>query len=111
MRAGELARRAGVNFETLRYYENVGVLPEPRRATNGYRVYDHRHAEILEFVQSARELGFSLEQIAQMTSLEADAEVSCRDVADLALEHLVGVRNRIRSLRRIERKLNSLVDS
>lgn len=111
MRAGELARRAGVNFETLRYYENVGVLPEPRRATNGYRVYDHRHAEILAFVQSARELGFSLGEISQMTSLEADVETSCRDVAGLALEHLEDVRNRIRSLRRIERKLKMLVES
>ncbi|MCA8936481.1 MAG: MerR family transcriptional regulator [Planctomycetes bacterium] len=111
MRAGELTKRAGVNFETLRYYESVGVLPEPRRASNGYRVYDERHLELLEFVQSARELGFTLEQVAQMTALEAGASLSCRDVADLASEQLKDVRNRIRSLRGIEKKLNSLVDS
>lgn len=111
MRAGELAKRTGVKFETLRYYESVGVLPEPKRASNGYRIYDDRHVEALEFVQSASELGFPLEQVARMTALEAGTAASCKDVAELAHEQLEDVRKRIQSLRAIEKKLKTLVDS
>ncbi len=59
--SGALAREAGVNIETIRYYEKIGLLPEPVRAGNGYRVYDETDLKRLSFIRRCRELGFSLD--------------------------------------------------
>jgi MerR family mercuric resistance operon transcriptional regulator len=63
MQRAELARRTGSNLETVRYYEKVGLLPEPPRTAAGYRSYDIAHERRLRFILRARELGFSLEEI------------------------------------------------
>lgn len=110
MKAGELARAAGVNFETLRFYEKVKVLPEPRRLPNGYRFFNEEHLKALRFVQSARELGFKLEEIRRMLGLKARGS-RCAEVAQMASSQLDSVRAKIASLRTLERRLLKLVDS
>ncbi|MCZ7606293.1 MAG: MerR family transcriptional regulator [Planctomycetota bacterium] len=109
MRAGELAEKAGINFETLRFYEREGVLPEPKRQANGYRKYETRHVEVLQFVKKARDLGFSLDQIRTLIGLQVDGESDCAVVADLARAQLADLQERISSLKQIERRLKTLV--
>jgi MerR family mercuric resistance operon transcriptional regulator len=110
MRAGELAMAAGVHFETLRFYEREKVLPEPRRLSNGYRVFDERHVRALRFIHEARELGFSLDEIRSMVQLEATGS-RCTEVASIAAKQLEDVRAKIRSLKTIARRLEKLVES
>ena len=69
LQRAELARRTGSNLETVRYYEKVGLLPEPPRTTAGYRSYDTAHERRLRFVLRARELGFSLDEIRELLRL------------------------------------------
>ena len=69
MQRAELAERTGCNLETVRYYEKVGLLPEPPRTASGYRSYDTTHERRLRFVLRARELGFSLDEIRELLRL------------------------------------------
>ncbi|QPB43548.1 MerR family transcriptional regulator [Rodentibacter haemolyticus] len=70
MKINELSLRTGVNLETIRYYEKQGILPEPKRAANGYRHYDEESVAQLNFVKNCRALGFSLEDIRQLNQLK-----------------------------------------
>jgi MerR family mercuric resistance operon transcriptional regulator len=75
LQRAELARRAGTNLETVRYYEKVGVLTEPPRTAAGYRSYDASHERRLRFVLRARELGFSLDEIRALLRLDRKSVV------------------------------------
>jgi DNA-binding transcriptional MerR regulator len=68
LRIAEVADRVGITTATIRYYERIGVLPPPDRADNGYRVYDHRTVERLEFIARAKQLGCSLEEITDLVT-------------------------------------------
>ena len=106
---GELAKRAGLGAETVRYYEKVGVLPPAERAANGYRLYDESHLKRLAFVKRSRELGFSLERVRSLLSLADDKSSTCRSVRALAEEHLEDVRKKIADLQAMERVLAAAV--
>jgi MerR family mercuric resistance operon transcriptional regulator len=106
---GELARRAGANLETVRYYEKVGLLPPPPRTANGYRSYDRAHERRLRFVLRARELGFSLHEVRALLRLVDEPDQSCAQASRLAAVHLADVRAKIADLRRMERALNEVV--
>ena len=103
-RAG-LARRTGCNLETIRYYEKIGIIPEPPRTDAGYRVYDDRHVERLRFILRARELGFSLDEIRGLLALVDRGTQTCAEVKDRTERHLANVREKIADLKRIERVL------
>ena len=103
-RAG-LARRTGCNLETIRYYEKIGMIPEPPRTNAGYRVYDDRHVERLRFILRARELGFSLDDIRGLIALVDRGTQTCAEVKDRTERHLADVREKIADLKRIERVL------
>jgi len=100
-----LARRAGCNLETIRYYEKIGMMPEPPRTEAGYRVYDDRHVERLRFILRARELGFSLDDIRGLLALVDGGTQTCAEVKDRTERHLADVREKIADLKRIERVL------
>ncbi len=102
MKRGELAKRTGCNIETIRYYENVGILPEPPRTGAGHRVYDEVHATQLRFVIRARELGFSIEDIRGLLGLGTDKRLTCAVVKERTERHLADVRTKISDLKRIE---------
>lgn len=105
MTRGELAQRAGCNLETVRYYEKIGLMPDPGRAANGYRSYDAQHEGRLRFVIRGRELGFSIDGIKGLLDLVDRRKVSCSDVKTIASLHLDDVRKKIADLRRIEKVL------
>ena len=104
-----LAERAGCNLETVRYYEKVGLLPEPPRTATGYRNYDSTHERRLRFVLRARELGFSLDQIRELLRLVDERDRPCAEARAVGSSHLDDVRARIADLRRMERVLKDVV--
>lgn len=100
-----LARRTGCNLETIRYYEKIGMMPEPPRTEAGYRVYDGGHVERLRFILRARQLGFSLDDIRGLLALVDRGTQTCAEVKERTERHLADVREKIADLKRIERVL------
>ena len=108
---GALSGMSGVNVETIRYYERIGLLATPARSPGGYRLYRPADAERLGFIRGARDLGFSLDEVRQLLGLADGESRSCRRVHDIAVSHLSEVRAKIRDLQRMKRVLDTLVRS
>jgi len=111
MKRGELAATSGCNAETIRYYEKIGLIPEPRRAANGYREYSDMHKERLHFVQRGRELGFTIDDLKSLLSLVDRNAVSCNEVEQMATQHLLSVQSKIDHLQRMEAALVKTISS
>ena len=109
MQRAALARATGCNLETIRYYETIGVMPDPPRDPNGYRSYGEDHVRRLRFVMRARDLGFSLEEIKGLLSLVDSHNQTCAEVKEIASAHLKDVQDKIVDLQRIERALSDTV--
>ena len=107
-RAG-LARAAGCNIETVRHYEGVGLMPQPPRGANNYRLYDARHVARLRFILRARTLGFNTAGVRDLLRLGEGKVRSCALVKRRAEQHLADVRARIADLAQIEAVLSSTV--
>lgn len=105
LRRAELAKQTGCNLETIRYYEKIGMLPDPPRTAAGYRVYGPAHVSRLRFILRARELGFSIEEIRGLLGLVDRGTQTCGEVKTRTEMHLADVRAKIRDLKRIERIL------
>ena len=108
LRRGDLARATGCNLETIRYYETVGIMPDPPRSAKGYRSYDETHVRRLKFVMRSRDLGFSLE-IRELMGLVDNRTQTCAEVQAVAESHLKDVQAKIADLARIERVLSETV--
>jgi MerR family mercuric resistance operon transcriptional regulator len=100
---GELSRQSGVNIETIRYYEKIGIMPAPARSPGGYRLYAPDHLKRLSFVRRGRQLGFSLDELRSLLRLVDGHTYTCAQVRALTLEHVAEVRRKISDLRRLER--------
>ena len=109
LRRVDLARATGCNLETIRYYETVGIMPNPPRTSKGYRSYDDTHVRRLKFVMRSRDLGFSLEEIRVLLGLVDDRTQTCAQVQTVAEAHLEDVKAKIADLERIERVLSETV--
>lgn len=105
---GRLAEAAGVNVETVRYYQRRGLLREPPRPLGGVRSYTGQDAARIAFIKASQRLGFTLEQAGQL--LRLDAGMQCKAAANLASVHLVDVRARLQDLTRIEAALSELLE-
>lgn len=105
---GALSRQSGVNIETIRYYERIGVMPKPRRSAGGYRMYGPDHLKRLTFVRRGRELGFSLDELRELLRLVDGHAYTCAQVHDLVVEHLAEIRRKIADLRRLQRVMNEM---
>lgn len=105
---GTLAKRSGVNSETVRYYEKISLLPEPVRSAGGHRVYREDDLQRLCFIRRCREMGFSLEEIRGLLSLVDRQQVSCKRVKSIADEHLRDIRTKISDLKKMEKTLRTL---
>lgn len=101
---GEVSQRTGVNLETVRYYERIGLVPPPPRTEGGHRLYADGHLKRLTFIRRSRDLGFTLDEIRNLLSL-VDGGYTCGEVRSAAMAHLVGIRRKIADLRRMERTL------
>jgi MerR family mercuric resistance operon transcriptional regulator len=107
MTIGAMARATGVGVETIRYYQRRGLLAEPKRHEGRVRRYGVRDVERLRFIKTAQKIGFSLDEITAL--LQIDDAAGCSDARELAIHKLDEVRNRLQSLRRLERVLAELV--
>ncbi|MBN1240895.1 MAG: heavy metal-responsive transcriptional regulator [Gammaproteobacteria bacterium] len=109
MTIGRLADRAGVNIDTIRYYERNGLLPPAVRRPSGYREYREDDVERLRFIRRAKDLGFTLAEIAELLSLSANRHGDMRSVKRKAEERLAQVERRISELQRVRRGLGKLI--
>ena len=106
---GILSRRSGVNIETVRYYEKIGLLPAPPRTEGGHRLYADDHLKRLTFIRRSRELGFTLNEIRNLLGL-VEGGYTCGEVKAVAVTHLKDIRRKIADLRRMERTLAETAD-
>lgn len=106
---GELSRNTGVNIETIRYYERIGLIPRPARTESGRRVFGPDEAERLTFIRHARELGFDVAAIRELLNLQDRPEASCEAVSRLASEHLRAVDERVTRLIRLRKELRRMI--
>ncbi len=104
---GQLAAAAGVNVETVRYYQRIGLMSVPKKAAGGIRRYGAPELARLKFIKTAQGLGFTLEEIADLVKL--DDGTHCAEAHDIAAQKLHTVRARLRDLRKMETMLARLV--
>lgn len=107
---GELARRTGVNPETIRYFERVGMLAEPHRTEGGHRIYAEEHVRTLGFIRRSREIGFTPEEVRAILALGGPGQACCAEVREIAQHHLEQVRAKIADLARLERLLAQTIN-
>jgi len=108
MRIGDLARRVGVDVQTVRFYEREGLLEAPARTPTGFRAYGPRHLERLTFVRHCRSLDMPLADVKRLLALASDRGVSCDDVNALVQAHLDRIRAKRAGLEMLESKLSAL---
>jgi DNA-binding transcriptional MerR regulator len=109
MRIGELADQAGVNPKTIRYYESIGLLPEPDRTPGGYRSYDADAAPRLVFIRSAQRLGLSLDEIREILALRDRGEQPCSYVVQVVAGQLGTLDQRIAEMLALRAELTELL--
>lgn len=110
MRIGELAYHTGTTAKTIRYYEEIGLLPEPARDPNDYRDYSDDALDRLSFIRDAQATGLTLTEIASILDLRSQGESTCHHVVDLLERHMTALDKHIKTLRQTRRKLAELTD-
>ena len=111
MPIGGLAKATGVKISTIRFYEGIGLLPEPLRTESDRRVYDESAIDRLAFIKHARQLGFSVEAIRDLLELSDNPEQPCERANALAAEQLEAVKVKIRQLQALKSELKRMVDA
>jgi DNA-binding transcriptional MerR regulator len=109
MRIGRFAGCAGVNAKTIRYYEQIGLLPAPKRAGNGYRVYGEEDLGRLTFIRAARRLGLSLDSIREILAFRDRGKQPCGYVVAAVQREMAMLDQRIRELRALRTELGQLL--
>jgi MerR family mercuric resistance operon transcriptional regulator len=111
MTIGQLAEDAGVNVETVRFYERKGLITQPSRPETGYRRYDQQTSRRIRFIREAQELGFSLTEIRQLLSLRVDPKTSCAQVKDAAESKIVSIDEKISTLKTMRKALVEITNT
>jgi len=104
----DLSRYTGVNIETIRYYERIGLLPAPPRTQGQHRLYDEAHRQRLAFIRRSRDLGFSINDTRDLLGLARGHNLTCAEVKALTEQHVADIRAKIRDLRKLDRVLSQL---
>ena len=107
---GQLAKKANVNLETIRYYERRGLIPEPPRNKSGHREYSLEAVERTQFIKRAQALGFSLNEISELLSLRVEPGTTCGDIKSRVEEKIVDVEQRMADLKQIRDSLLKLAN-
>ena len=107
---GKLADQRGLNPRTLRYYENLGLLPAPSRTMSGYRVYGEETAQRLTFITKAKSLGLTLKEIGQILALRDSGQLPCSSVQRMLLEHIEHIDRQIAQLHALKTDLTALLN-
>jgi DNA-binding transcriptional MerR regulator len=110
MKIGEMAHRAAVPTKTIRYYEEIGLLPEPDRAHNGYRDYDEEAVQRLRFIRDAQATGLTLAEIGSILDIKAAGGQSCHHVLHLMERHVSAIDRRIDTLVETRSRLVALTE-
>jgi DNA-binding transcriptional MerR regulator len=111
LKIGTLAARTGTNAPTIRYYEEIGLLPTPARREGGQRAYGEADVRRLMFIRRCRDFGFPIEQVRALAALMQDPGRSCTEARDLAEQHLATVRAKLVELEALERSIAGFVGS
>jgi len=106
---GELAKRTDTKVQTIRYYEEIGVMPKAIRAANNRRLYNEIHLERLTFIRHSRELGFSLDDIRNLLELSDQPDRPCEEVDAIARGHLNEVERKIAALEVMQTELKRMI--
>lgn len=106
---GALSRQTGTKVQTIRYYEQIGLMPEPGRTSGGQRRYEPQDLDRLAFIRHGRQLGFPLEAIREFLDLSDNPDQSCSHVDSIAQRQLVQVRQRILRLQALEAELQRMI--
>ena len=109
MKIGELAKKTGAKVETIRFYEQAGLLEAPARTAANYRCYDEAHLRRLSFIRRSRELGISLGNARELLSLADNVTQSCSAVDDIARNHLGDIENKIIDLQNMRAELQRVL--
>lgn len=109
LRTAEVAKQAGVNVETLRFYERKGILAEPPRRASGYREYPPETVERVRFIKRAQELGFSLKEVQDLLDLRQTARAKAGRVRKVAEAKLEEIDHKIRDLEAMKKSLTDLL--
>lgn len=109
LKIGALAEKTGTNAPTIRYYEQIGLLPPAGRREGGQRTYDEADVKRLTFIRRCREFGFPIEQVRALAALVTDPTSSCTEARDLAQQHLNAVRAKLAELKALERSIAGFV--
>lgn len=104
---GALAKKAGVNLETIRFYEKIGLMPDPPRTQAGYRSYSLEHLKRLKFIKRSRELGFTNKEVAGLLEM-VDGTYACNDVKELALANVGLIASKMIDLAKMKQALQSM---
>jgi DNA-binding transcriptional MerR regulator len=102
LRIGQVAQKTGLSVDAIRFYEKAGLLPRPVRTGAGYRLYNPPEVADLEFIQKAQRLGFSLNEIRELFSIQRHPQEVCVHVRDLIAQKLTVVRDKIGELQKLE---------
>lgn len=111
MKTGQVAKEAGVNVQTLRYYERRGLLPEPPRRDSGYRAYGPNSIALLRFIKRAQEVGFTLSEVEMLLHLAQGGPADCEAVKELAHQKVLDLDRRMESLHAMRVSLERLVET
>jgi len=106
---GHLARRTGVKVPTIRYYEQAGLMPEPRRSSGNQRIYEYSHLKRLMFIRHCRELGFTQATIRDLLELSNNSDQSCEAVTDIALVQRDELDRRLARLTNLRAELDRMI--
>ncbi|MCY0966727.1 Cu(I)-responsive transcriptional regulator [Parathalassolituus penaei] len=109
MNIGAASEASGISAKMIRYYESIGLITPAGRSASGYRRYSERDVHTLRFIRRARDLGFSMEQVADLLALWGDSGRQSQDVKALAQQHIDGLQQRIGELQSMVNTLNHLV--
>ncbi|MGH6753501.1 MAG: MerR family transcriptional regulator [Bradyrhizobium sp.] len=105
-----MAERTGTNAATIRYYEDIGLLPRAARQDGNQRRYGDDDVRRLTFIRRCRDFGFTIEQVRTLVSLVQDRSRSCMEARDLAQSHLTSIRSKLRELKALEKSIALFVD-
>lgn len=111
MKIGRLAKATNTTTPTIRYYEDIGLLPTPPRQSGSQRVYGDADVRRLTFIRRCRDFGFPIDKVRLLVSLVQNRERSCMEARDLAFAHLTEIREKLAELRELERSVAAFVDS
>src|SRR5215510_2777887 len=111
LRIGQLAHEAGINLETVRYYERRGLLPKPPRTPSGYRLFPKDAAQRLRFIKRAQDLGFSLAEIRELVALRLSQRTSSAEIRKRAEAKIADIERKIRSLESMRKSLRKLTNA